>query len=162
MQMYRARWKTCWSTRWQPGRNTDQMEPKSTRWKFFSTTMWLLAPPFPRTTRMWRWSNHRKQPTEKRRQTSRCQALKSTKYSTECLRCFSSLRKVIGTKWVFRVKANDTRKGRVVVQGWRQVPRVDCRCTYAPVCHIQSIWIALAFAAHEDWKYSSSMFRQRF
>ena len=42
-------------------------------------------------------------------------------------------------------------KGRVVVQGWGQVPGIGCDCTYAPVCHIQSIRMALAIAAHENW-----------
>ena len=61
-------------------------------------------------------------------------------------------KKVVGTKWVFKVKADHTPKGRVVVQGWRQVPGIDCGCTYAPVCRIQSIHMALAVAAREDWE----------
>ena len=60
--------------------------------------------------------------------------------------------KVIGTKWVFKVKADYTLKGRDVVQGWGQVPGIDCDCTYAPVCRIQSIRMALAIAASEDWE----------
>ena len=60
--------------------------------------------------------------------------------------------KVVGTKWVFKVKADHTLKGRVVVQGWGQVPGIDFGCTYAPVCRIQSIRMALAIAASEDWK----------
>ena len=63
-----------------------------------------------------------------------------------------SEKKVIGTKWVFKVKADHTLKGRVVVQGWRQVPGIDCRWTYAPVCRIQSIWMAVAIAVHENWE----------
>ena len=63
-----------------------------------------------------------------------------------------SEKKVIGTKWVFKVKADHTLKGRVVVQGWGQVPGIDCGCTYAPVCRIQSIRMALAIAAHENWE----------
>ena len=59
---------------------------------------------------------------------------------------------MIGTKWVFKVKADHTLKGRVVIQGWGQVPGIDCGCTYAPVCRIQSILMALAIAASEDWK----------
>ena len=60
--------------------------------------------------------------------------------------------KVIGTKLVFKVKAYHTLKGTVVFQGWGQVPGNDCGCTYAPVCRIQSIRMALAIAASEDWK----------
>ena len=35
-------------------------------------------------------------------------------------------KKVVGTKWVFKVKADHTLKGRVLVQGWGQVPGIDC------------------------------------
>ena len=61
-------------------------------------------------------------------------------------------RKVVGTKWVFKVKAERTLKGRVLAQGWGQIPGVDCGCTYAPVCRIQSIRMVLTTAANEDWK----------
>ena len=54
--------------------------------------------------------------------------------------------KVIGTKWVFMINAEHSRKGRVVVQGWRQGPGVDCGCTYAPICRIQSNRMALTIA----------------
>lgn len=60
--------------------------------------------------------------------------------------------KVIGTKWVFKVKADHTLKCRVAVQGWGQVPGIDCGCTYAPMCRIQSIRMALAIAASQDWE----------
>ena len=60
--------------------------------------------------------------------------------------------KVVGTKWVFKVKADHTLKGRVVVQSWGQAPEIDCGCTYASVCRIQSIHMALAVAAREDWE----------
>ena len=46
---------------------------------------------------------------------------------------------MIGTKWVFKVKAGHTLTDRVVVQGWGQV-----------ACHVQSIGMALAAAASED------------
>ena len=59
---------------------------------------------------------------------------------------------MIGTKWVFKVSADHTLKGRVVVQGWGQVSGIDCGSTYLPVCHIQSICMALAIAASEDWE----------
>ena len=60
--------------------------------------------------------------------------------------------KVIGTEWVFKVKTDHTLKGRAVVQGWGHVPGIDCGCTYAPVCRVQSIRMALAIAASEDWE----------
>ena len=58
--------------------------------------------------------------------------------------------KVIRTKWVFKVIAEHALKGRVVVQGWGQAPGVDCGCTYASACRIQSIRMALTIAVHED------------
>ena len=53
---------------------------------------------------------------------------------------------------MFKVKAERTLKGRVLAQGWGQIPGVDCGCTYAPVCRIQSIRMVLTTAANEDWK----------
>ena len=34
--------------------------------------------------------------------------------------------KVIGTKWVFKDKADHTLKGIFAVQGWRQMSGIDC------------------------------------
>ena len=48
-------------------------------------------------------------------------------------------RKRIKSKWVFKRKADGSFKGRVVAQGWNQVPGLDCVKTYAPVCRIQSV-----------------------
>ena len=38
--------------------------------------------------------------------------------------------KLIGTKWVIKVKADHTLKGGVVVQGWGQLSGIDCGCTF--------------------------------
>ena len=48
-------------------------------------------------------------------------------------------RKRIKSKWVFKRKADGSFKGRVVAQGWNQVPGLDCGSTYAPVCRIQNV-----------------------
>ena len=48
-------------------------------------------------------------------------------------------RKRIKPKWVFKRKADDSFKERVVGQGWNQVPGLDCGSTYAPVCMVQSV-----------------------
>ena len=48
-------------------------------------------------------------------------------------------RKRIKSKWVFKCKADGSFKGRVVAQGWNQVPGFVCGSTYAPVCRIQSV-----------------------
>ena len=47
--------------------------------------------------------------------------------------------KVVGTRWVFKIKADSTYKGRLVVQEFSQIPGVDCGGTFAPVCRLQSI-----------------------
>lgn len=57
---------------------------------------------------------------------------------------------VIGSKWVFKVKADTTYKARIVAQGWNQIPGRDCGNTYAPVCRLQSIRMVLAIAAEYD------------
>ena len=54
---------------------------------------------------------------------------------------------VIGSKWVFKVKTDNTYKTRLVAQGWNQVRGRDCVGTYAPVCRLQSIRMVLATAA---------------
>ena len=59
--------------------------------------------------------------------------------------------KLLGTRWVFKLKPNGLFKGRVVVQGWSQVPGIDCGGTYAPVCRLQSIRMLLAVVAALGW-----------
>ena len=41
--------------------------------------------------------------------------------------------KIIGSRWVYKVKADNPYKGRVVVLGWGQLPGVDCSRTFALV-----------------------------
>ena len=58
--------------------------------------------------------------------------------------------KIVGSRWVYKVKADKSYKGRVVVLGWGQVPGVDYGGTFAPVCRLQSIRMVLAIAAEFD------------
>ena len=60
--------------------------------------------------------------------------------------------KVVGTRWVFKIKAQSTYKGRVVVQVLSQIPGVDCGGTFAPVCRLQSIRMMLAIAVELDYE----------
>ena len=60
--------------------------------------------------------------------------------------------KVIGTKWIFKVKANQRYKARLVAQGWNQVPGQNCGSTFTPVCRLQSVRMVLAIAAEMDWE----------
>ena len=60
--------------------------------------------------------------------------------------------KIVGSRWVYKVKADKFYKGRVVLLGWVQVPGVDCEGTFAPVCRLQSIRMVLAIAAEFDFE----------
>ena len=60
--------------------------------------------------------------------------------------------KVIGSKWVYTVKADNTHKARLVAKGWNQVPGRKCGGAFAPVCRLQSIRIVLAIAADMKWE----------
>ena len=58
--------------------------------------------------------------------------------------------KVIGSRWVNKIKADDLFKSRLVVLGWAQVPGIDCGGTFAPVCRLKNIRMMLAIAAELD------------
>ena len=58
--------------------------------------------------------------------------------------------KIIGNRWVYKVKVDNSRKGGVVVLGWGQLPGIDCGSTFAPVCRLQSIRMVLAIAAERN------------
>ena len=60
--------------------------------------------------------------------------------------------KIVGSRWVYKLKADKSYKGRVVVLGWGQVSGVDCGGTFAPVCRLQSIRMVLAIAAEFDFE----------
>lgn len=65
-------------------------------------------------------------------------------------------RKVIGSKWVFKIKYNadgtlDRYKARLVAQGFSQVEGVDFHETFAPVVRYATIRLILALANHCEW-----------
>ena len=60
--------------------------------------------------------------------------------------------KVVGSRWVNNIKADDLLKIRLVVLGWAKVPGIDCSGTFAPVCRLQSIRMMLAIAAELDYE----------
>ena len=65
--------------------------------------------------------------------------------------------KVIGCKWVFKVKIDmdgnpQTYKARLVAKGYRQVHGLDYEETFSPVAMVKSIRILLAIAAHMDYE----------
>ena len=53
-------------------------------------------------------------------------------------------RRLIGYKWVFRIKRDGTYRARLVALGYSQIPGVDYTDNFAPVAHDISLWIALA------------------
>jgi hypothetical protein len=64
---------------------------------------------------------------------------------------------VIGTKWAFKIKQGEDgevvrNKARLVAQGYSQVEGLDFRETFAPVAHLETIRILLAFAASKGFK----------
>ena len=59
--------------------------------------------------------------------------------------------KVIGSRWVYKVKSDYTFKARLVCQGYAQRPGIDCGATFAPVRRIESQRILMAIACYHDW-----------
>jgi hypothetical protein len=64
---------------------------------------------------------------------------------------------VIRTKWVFKNKQDANgivvrNKARLVAQGYSQVEGIDYGETYAPMDHLESIRILLAYASHFNFK----------
>ena len=53
-------------------------------------------------------------------------------------------RRLIGNKWVFKIKRDGTYGARLVALGYSQIPRVDYTDNFAPVAHDVPFRIALA------------------
>ena len=53
-------------------------------------------------------------------------------------------RRLIGNKWVFKIKRDGTYRARLVAPGYRQIPGVDFTDNFAPVANDVSFRIALA------------------
>ena len=70
--------------------------------------------------------------------------------------------KTIGSRWVYKVKADDSHKARVVVLGWGMVAGVHCGSTFAPVSRLQSIRMVLALAAEKTSRCCSTMSQRHF
>ena len=65
-------------------------------------------------------------------------------------------RKVIGSKWVFKVKSNEDGhieryKARLVAQGYNQVQGIDYEDSYSPVVKIKSFRLLMALAVEKGW-----------
>ena len=58
--------------------------------------------------------------------------------------------RVVGRRWVNKIKADGTYRGRLAERGQSQVPGIDCNGTFSPVCRLQSIRMMLAIAAKDN------------
>ena len=82
-------------------------------------------------------------------------SLKRAMSTPSCRRPVPAGHKIIGSRWVYKVNADNSHMGRGVVLGWGQLPGIDCGSTFAPVCRLQSICMVLAIAAEynrECWQ----------
>jgi hypothetical protein len=64
---------------------------------------------------------------------------------------------VIGTKWIFKNKQGDDgevvrNKAHLVAQGFSQMEGLDFGKKFAPIAHLETIRILLAFAASKGFK----------
>jgi len=64
---------------------------------------------------------------------------------------------VVGTKWVFKNKVNDSgtiirNKARLVAKGYNQIEGIDFEETFAPVARLEAIRVLLAFACFKNFK----------
>jgi hypothetical protein len=59
---------------------------------------------------------------------------------------------IIECKWVFKVKANDMRKSRLVIKGYRQKEGIDYYETFAAVSRMDSVRSIVASSVLKGWK----------
>jgi len=66
-------------------------------------------------------------------------------------------RKVIGVRWVYKIKLNDVGqrkkfKARLVAKGYAQKQGLDFQETFVPVAKMTSIRVILAVVVHNNWQ----------
>ena len=66
--------------------------------------------------------------------------------------------KIIECTWIFKLKANNTFKGRLVAKGFMQTHGIDYDDTFSPVVMLKSIRILLAIAAYYDYECETLLY----
>ena len=61
-------------------------------------------------------------------------------------------RRLLGAKWVFKVKKNEIFKTRLVAQGFSQISGVDCRNSFSPVIYNTTFRIILVMWIKYQWE----------
>lgn len=60
-------------------------------------------------------------------------------------------RKILSTRWVFKIKDNGKYRARLVVRGFEQVQGVDFKECYSPVVNVTSLRVLMAVAASKNF-----------
>src|SRR5258707_1575654 len=61
-------------------------------------------------------------------------------------------RKPIRCRWVYDVKTDGRKRGRLVAKGFSQIPGIDFEETFSPVARFETVRLLLALSALEDWE----------
>ena len=59
-------------------------------------------------------------------------------------------RKPLNSGWVYKVNTDGSRKSRLIVKGYAQIPGIDYGSTYAPTGRITTLRMLLAIAAKNN------------
>ena len=60
-------------------------------------------------------------------------------------------RRLIGAKWVFKVKNDGTHRARCVALGYSQIPGVDYTENFSPVVNDMTLMVALIISLQKRW-----------
>ena len=102
---------------------------------------------------VWRW--HQEEECLKEAMKSKLQSIHSN--NTWCYAVLPKGQKVIGLKWVFKVKRNlggkiVKYKAKLVAKGYARRHGVDYEEVFAPVARIETVSLVLALAVHGKWQ----------
>jgi hypothetical protein len=61
-------------------------------------------------------------------------------------------RKPIKCRWVYDIKTDGRKRGRLVTKGFSQIPGIDFEETFSPVARFETVRLLLALSALEDWE----------